>query len=367
VSLLLDALKRAERQSEAPSGAPLVEVAEAAAEKGAAQAAPSRLRGKLEPGRKEPRHARVAAALAATAIAILGAVASVWHASKAPTPLAGLPAPAAAAPAPSRDSLPPPAAPLPTRPRANKPELPPPAGSRPARAAAVAATPAPPSAARWEREQLAAALLQEAQAAPVPAVRIDATPQARTVPPEVSRGYEALRAGDHAAARRSYQAALAADIANLDANLGLATAEAQAGNVPAAALLYRKALELDPHNATALAGLALLAEASRPGTAETQLREDITRNPQSAALRFALGNVHAAHRRWSEAQGEYFEAHRLDPSDPDISFNLAVSLDSLGRSALAAGFYRRALDAAQRRPARFEAAAVTRRLAEMGS
>jgi Tfp pilus assembly protein PilF len=187
------------------------------------------------------------------------------------------------------------------------------------------------------------------------------------VPTDIGAGYDALRRGDYDAARRSYQAAITADSASVDANLGLATAEARAGNVSAASLFYRKALELDPRNATALAGLAALADASRPGAVEARLREDVMRSPQSPALHLALGNVYAAQKRWSEAQGEYFEAHRLDPANPDIAFNLAVSLDNLGRGALAAQFYRRALDSARAQPAQFDPAAVNRRLAEMGS
>jgi Tfp pilus assembly protein PilF len=218
------------------------------------------------------------------------------------------------------------------------------------------------------REQIAAEVLREAQAArEAPPLRMDRTQETPSVPADIGAGYDALRRGDYAAARRSYQAAVAADSANLDANLGLATAEARAGNISAASLFYRKALELDPRNATARAGLAALADASRPGAVEARLREDVLRSPQSAPLRLALGNVYAAQKRWSEAQGEYFEAHRLDPASPDIAFNLAVSLDNLGRSALAAQFYRRALDAARGQPAQFDPAAVNRRLAEMGS
>ena len=176
----------------------------------------------------------------------------------------------------------------------------------------------------------------------------------------------ALRSGDLATARRSYALALTADAASIDAQLGMATVEARLGNRAAAASHYRRALDVDPRNATALAGLASLADYSRPEALESQLRGDVARYPQSAALRFTLGNLYAAQSRWSEAQAEYFEAHRLEPASADIVFNLAVSLDHLGQSRLAAEFYRRALEAARGQATQFDPAPVARRLAELG-
>jgi len=192
-----------------------------------------------------------------------------------------------------------------------------------------------------------------------------ASPVGRRVPAEVSAGYEALRKGDGAGARRAYQAALASDPTSVDAHLGLATLAARETNRVAAVEHYRRALDLDPRNATALAGLAALADFSRPEALEAQLRGDLDRSPDSPALQLTLGNLYAAQGRWTEAQSAYFEAHRLDPGSPEVAHNLAVSLDRLGQSRLAATFYRRALEAAKARATPIDTAAVTRRLAEI--
>jgi Tfp pilus assembly protein PilF len=181
----------------------------------------------------------------------------------------------------------------------------------------------------------------------------------------VSAGYEALRQGHLSSARSSYAAAITQDPANLDSVLGMATIEARSGNRPAAALQYRRALELDSRNPTALAGLAALADFSRPEAIEAQLRSDLLRFPESSALHFTLGNVYSSQKRWTEAQAEYFEAHRLDPGSADVMFNLAVSMDNLGQTRLAAGFYRRALESAPGQSAQFDTNAVARRLAEI--
>ncbi len=117
---------------------------------------------------------------------------------------------------------------------------------------------------------------------------------------------------------------------------------------------------------TALAGLASLADYSRPEGLESQLRSDVARYPQSAALRFTLGNLYASQSRWQDAQAEYFEAYRNEPASADISYNLAVALDHLGQSRLAADFYHRALEAARGQATQFDPAPVARRLAELG-
>ena len=98
---------------------------------------------------------------------------------------------------------------------------------------------------------------------------------------------------------------------------------------------------------------------------EAQLRADIGRVPASAPLHLMLGNLYSAQGRWSEAQAAYYEAHRLDPGSPEIAHNLAVSLDRLGQSSLAARFYRRALEGANARSTSLDTAAVARRLAEI--
>jgi tetratricopeptide (TPR) repeat protein len=161
------------------------------------------------------------------------------------------------------------------------------------------------------------------------------------VPVEVAAGYDALRQGDYASARRSYQAAIASDPRNVDAHLGLATIGARDNNRVTAAEHYRRVLDADPRNATAIARLAALTDSARPEALEAQLQADIVRIPAARRCTFTLGNLYASQSRWSEAQAAYFEAHRLDPGSADIAYNLAVSLDQLGQRRVAAEFYGR--------------------------
>lgn len=395
MSLLLDALKRAEQEKlsrnpgepglgEAPRAAnsasslelqPVTPPPSPPYGRGDAAAAQAIFTAKAPPRGELPAAAKNRGALwaiaGAIAIVVIAAGGYVWYSIKL---LAPKPIPAAYRPRPPAAPTPPPATSEPSsaskmeallQPGAN-PALPLPAPLPPP-VAAKAAPPAPRAPAPVSPEQAAVLnLLKDAPpAAPAEAPRLARTPEATRIPAEVSAGYAALRGGDLDNARRRYAAAVMAEPTNLDAHLGLATAEARSGNRGAAATHYRKALELDPGNPTALAGMAALAGGSRPEALEAQLRADAARSPQSAALQFTLGNLYIGQSRWREAQSAFFEAHRLDPANPDILYNLAVSLDHLNQGRLAAEYYARALEESRGQPTQFDPAPVRRRLSEL--
>ena len=387
MSLLLDALKRAEQEKltrqgdrapepqpepgrraaapPSPAPAPVLELqplggtAAAGAPRTDAQAAQAVFDAKSPPRAAARNRGVLWAVVAAVGVVLLAASAYVWYAvgALAPRPAAvarirpvPIAPPSSDLNAPRQDLAPPPA-PLGA--------VVPPVGLAPAPApASTQPAPAPSPVDALLRQQPA-----PVSQGPVKLARSE-EPKPR-VPADVQAGYDALVAGDLAEARRRYAAALAADATSIDALLGLATVEARGANPAAAAARYRRVLELDPGNATAQAGLAALADFSRPEALENALRVELARAPDSAALQVTLGDLYASQGRWSEAQAAYFEAHRLQPENADVAYNLAVSLDHLGQRRPAADFYRRALAERRAAAAQFDPAAAARRLAEL--
>ena len=179
----------------------------------------------------------------------------------------------------------------------------------------------------------------------------------------LERAYQAFQVGSYEEARQLYREVLARDPRNRDALLGLGAVATALGERDQAQAVYRRVLMQNPQDRVATAAVSNLGVG--PGAApqnETRIRQALAQDPNAPYLQFALGNQYAAQRRWSEAQQAYFSAYRLDSRNADYAFNLAVSLDRLGKSRQALEYYRRALDLAERQSAAFSASAVRDRI-----
>jgi Tfp pilus assembly protein PilF len=251
----------------------------------------------------------------------------------------------ASAPArPLREAAPPPPAEKPA------PAVPPP----PTRASkAPVAAPAPSVADSPRREIVDAAV-------ELRFTRVD--PQAN---PALERAYDALQSGRDDDARHAYEQVLRVDGKNADALLGLATLAARQGRSDAAHVYYLRALEADPNDATARAGVLGTGRHGDEAATESRLKTALAGAPGSPPLNFALGNLYARHQRWGEAQQAYFLAYTGDPGNPDVLFNLAVSLDHLHQGTLAVQYYRRALDTGAARTTSFARDEAVARLSEL--
>jgi tetratricopeptide (TPR) repeat protein len=163
--------------------------------------------------------------------------------------------------------------------------------------------------------------------------------------PQLSQAYAALQSGKLDAARQLYTDAARSEPRDINALLGLATIAMQEGRTEEANRLYFNVLDLEPRNPYAQAGLISMMGRADPVAAESKLRQLIAREPL-ASLYFTLGNLYGDQSRWAEAQQAYFQAHQLEPGNPDYAYNLAVGLEHVGQPRLAANFYQRAVDQA---------------------
>jgi Tfp pilus assembly protein PilF len=185
-----------------------------------------------------------------------------------------------------------------------------------------------------------------ADSAPVPVIEISRETVTNPLFDTLRGAYEAMTNGDAARAESLYREVLAADPANVDALLGLATLAARGGRTEEARDLYVRVQRLEPKNSTAMAALSALPGAGSAAGSESQLKSMLREQPAAAGLHFALGLRYLAARRWPDAQMAFFEAVRHDPRNPDYAFNLAVSLDQLGQARPAISYYQRAIELA---------------------
>lgn len=158
----------------------------------------------------------------------------------------------------------------------------------------------------------------------------------------VLTAYEAFNRGDDTAAQQAYRQALQADVRNIDALLGMAAIAARQGRTQDAVGWYQQVLQVEPRNSIAQTALLELQGQADPLSSETQLKNLISQQPGEAYLHAALGNHYAEQGQWPLAQQSYFQAHHLDAANPEYAFNLAVSLDHLGKHSLALQYYQQA-------------------------
>ena len=196
-------------------------------------------------------------------------------------------------------------------------------------------------------------------------IRVGKAP--RKLDPALDLAYQAFNRGDFGAARNAWLKVLASDPHNPDALHGLATVSLRQNQPEDAAEYYRRALEADPKDALALAGLLSMRAPVDAMQMESRLKILLSEQPESPYLHFALGNLYARGKRWAEAQAAFFKAYAADPDNPDYLFNLAVSLDQLHQPRLALQYYNQALEAAKHHAASFDAAQVTARVAILQS
>lgn len=175
------------------------------------------------------------------------------------------------------------------------------------------------------------------------------TPQP-SVNPALMSAYDAYNAGKDAEAQKLYKQVLKSDIGNVDALLGLGAIASRQGRVADANGWYGKVLEVDPRNSIAKAAMLdsnLMSNQPQGNelSSETSLKNMLAKQPDDANLHVALGNLYAEQNQWPAAQQAYFEAYSLNKTT-DNAYNLAVSLDQMGKPKLALPYYMRALEQA---------------------
>lgn len=237
----------------------------------------------------------------------------------------------------------------------------PPASANP-QPAPVAPQPGPAPARPAAPPSVAMAEDRTQRATPIKIQRAEIQPE---VNPALASAYRALVAGDLEAARTGYRDVLQADPLSRDALLGLAAIALKRNQPQQAAAYYERVLELNPKDAMGIAGIVALQKQLDPSAAESRLKTVLAGQPDAAVLYFALGNQYAGRARWAEAQRAYFQAYQSETANADFAFNLAVSLDQLGQSRLAGEYYRRALALSEQGPFAFDRTQALNRIREL--
>lgn len=164
------------------------------------------------------------------------------------------------------------------------------------------------------------------------------------VDPTLLSAYQAFTRGDDGMAQQQYRLVLQKDVRNIDALLGMAAIAQRQGRHADATGWFQKVLEIEPRNSIALSSIINSQTFNDTTASESRLKSMLASQPGGAHLHAALGNLYAEQNQWTLAQEAYFNASRFAPNNADYVFNLAISLDQLGKTNLALKQYQRALE-----------------------
>ena len=184
---------------------------------------------------------------------------------------------------------------------------------------------------------------------------------------KLNRAWTAYQKQDYELAGKTYRAALKQEPNNHDAMLGVAAVALQQQDIVTARDIYIRLLELDPRDPHAHAGLANIAQMDGANLSESKLKQLIEHRPDDSHLQFALGNLYIQKQSWPEAQQAFFSALQNDSQNPDYAYNLAVSLDHLGKYREARTYYLDSLRLAAGKNINFSVDSVQKRIAMLGA
>ena len=179
--------------------------------------------------------------------------------------------------------------------------------------------------------------------------------------PTLMSAYEAYNAGNDSKAQALYKQVLRSDVRNVDALLGLGAIAQRQGRAADANGWYGKVLEVEPRNTIAQTAVLDTRAQGNPQADETRIKNMLAKQPDDANLHAALGSLYADQNQWPAAQQAYFDAYRLHASAVN-AFNLAVSLDQMGKPKLALPYYQRALEQAHQSEGNIDKAALEARI-----
>jgi len=174
--------------------------------------------------------------------------------------------------------------------------------------------------------------------------------------------YDAFHRNDFKTAESLYMQVLQRESKNRDALLGIAAIATKQQRYEYARQKYQYLLKLNPRDSIATAGISSIENRIDPQLNESQLKFMLKEQPDSPHLYFALGSLYSSQNKWPAAQSAYFSAWSADNKNADYAYNLAVSLDHLGKKDQALDFYQLSLKLKQASAGNFSTASTQQRI-----
>lgn len=106
----------------------------------------------------------------------------------------------------------------------------------------------------------------------------------------------------------------------------------EAGRASEALAALTRSAQLDPGYAPTRYALGVLLEQTgRPEDSEGQFLAAVKADPKASLTHFTLGRIYGKYNRWRQAVASLEMAHRLEPTNPEISLGLAMAYHELAQ------------------------------------
>jgi len=182
---------------------------------------------------------------------------------------------------------------------------------------------------------------------------------------QIDAAYKAMQLGKLAQAKSIYLKVLKSRPNQVDALLGLANIEVHEGSKQNAITLYEKVLAKEQTNVVAQLGLLRIYSNKTPLAKQQILEELSSKHPKNISVLKALGQSLSAQSKWAKAQEIYFKGYSLQPNSVFFTYNLAVSLDQLGKGSAASSYYEKAINLNKNASDPVDITAIENRLQEL--
>lgn len=209
------------------------------------------------------------------------------------------------------------------------------------------------------------ALISAAKPKPSAVIKIERRTLSSSLSANLEGAYKALLVGKYDEAKISYLGILDQHPKQIDALLGLAKIFSHEKNSVEARALYETVLRADDANTIAQLGLLHTYQGESSFNKLNILQELTKKFPESPQIAAALGHELVERSKWVEAQKAYFQAFSLAPTSAPFAYNLAVSLDQMGKYSSAINFYKKALILNEEYASTLDAVSVNTRLRQL--
>jgi tetratricopeptide (TPR) repeat protein len=183
---------------------------------------------------------------------------------------------------------------------------------------------------------------------------------------QLDSAYQALKIGNLGLAKSIYSKVLKSRPNQVDALLGLANIESNEGSMQIARSLYEKVLIQEQTNPIAQLGLLQTYSDKAPLAKQHVLEELSSKYPNNVNILMALGQSYSEQSKWIKAQETYFKGFSLQPTNVSFAYNLAISLDQLGKVSAAITYYKKTISLNNKALNPIDMSVITRRLQDFG-